>query len=401
VASESSGAEPQTPAGGQAPLDPPKKSGPLAGMKVVELAGLAPGPFAATMLADLGADVIRVDRAVPGADVISFGRDPLARGRRSIGINTKTPEGIELVLKLTDSADVLIEGFRPGVTERMGLGPEVVHARNPRLVYGRMTGWGQDGPLATTAGHDINYIGIAGALEPIGRAGERPVPPLNLVGDFGGGGLLLAMGILAALYERQNSGRGQVVDASMVDGAALLTTSLHGMRAIGMWPGERGENMLDGGAPFYDTYETSDGKYVAVGAIEMRFWGDLVKVLELDQADLPAHVERSQWPRLREILTEAIGKYTRDDLVARAEGTDACLTPVLSPWEAAEHPHNAARRTFVEVGETLQPAPAPRFDRTPPDVPEPPRAKGSDTADVLAELGVTDLGALREAGIIA
>ena len=377
------------------------KNGPLSGMRVVELAGLAPGPFAATMLSDLGADVIRVDRATPGADVITLTRDPLARGRRTIGINTKTAEGVELVLKLTDRADVLIEGFRPGVTERMGLGPEVVQARNPRLVYGRMTGWGQDGPLATAAGHDINYIGLAGALEPIGRAGERPVPPLNLVGDFGGGGLLLAMGILAALYERQSSGRGQVVDASMVDGAALLTTSLHGMRAIGLWQGERGENMLDGGAPFYDTYETADGKYVAVGAIEMRFWGDLVKVLELDQADLPVHVDQSQWPRLREIVADAIGKYTRDDLVARAEGTDACLTPVLSPWEAAEHPHNAARGTFVQVGDMLQPAPAPRFDRTPPAVPEPPRAKGSDTAEVLAELGVTELGALREAGVIA
>ena len=380
---------------------PQGKAGPLRGLRVVELAGLAPGPFAATMLADLGADVIRVDRATPGADVISFGRDPLSRGRRSAGINTKTPEGVELVLKLTDRADVLIEGFRPGVTERMGLGPEVVHARNPRLVYGRMTGWGQDGPLAAVAGHDINYIGLAGALEPIGRAGERPVPPLNLVGDFGGGGLLLAMGILAALHERQNSGRGQVVDASMVDGAALLTTSLHGMHAIGLWEGGRGENMLDGGAPFYDTYETSDGKYVAVGAIEMRFWGDLVKVLELDQADLPVHVDQSQWPRLREIVTEAIGKYTRDDLVARAEGTDACLTPVLSPWEAAEHPHNAARGTFVEIGGTMQPAPAPRFDRTPPATPEAPRTKGVDTEEVLAEIGVTDLAGLRASGVIA
>ena len=376
------------------------KNGPLAGMKVVELAGLAPGPFAATMLADLGADVIRVDR--PGGGGLSLGdRDVLNRGRKSIAVDLKNPGGAEVILRLAEQADVLIEGYRPGVAERLGIGPAECMARNPKLVYGRMTGWGQDGPLATTAGHDINYIGLAGALEPIGRAGERPVPPLNLVGDFGGGGLLLAMGILAALFERQGSGRGQVVDASMVDGAALLTTSLHGMRAIGMWPGERGENMLDGGAPFYDTYETSDGKYVAVGAIEMRFWGALVKVLELDPADLPVHVDQSQWPRLREILTEAIGKYTRDDLVARAEGTDACLTPVLSPWEAAAHPHNAARGTFVEVGEMVQPAPAPRFDRTPPDVPEPPRAKGSDTAEVLAELGIVDLDALREAGVIA
>jgi alpha-methylacyl-CoA racemase len=377
------------------------KAGPLSGLKVVELAGLAPGPFATMILADLGADVVRVDRATPGADVLGIPADPLARGRRSIGVNTKTPEGVELVLKLCDTADVLIEGFRPGVAERIGLGPDVVHARNPRLVYGRMTGWGQDGPLATAAGHDINYVGIAGALEPIGRAGERPVPPLNLVGDFGGGGLLLAMGVLAALYERNTSGRGQVVDASMVDGAALLTTSLHGMKAAGLWGGGRGDNMLDGGAPFYDTYETSDGKYVAVGAIEMRFWGDLVKVLDLDPEELPLHVDKTQWPKLREIVAEAIGKHTRDDLVARAEGTDACLTPVLSPEEAAGHPHNAARGTFVEIGGLVQPAPAPRFDRTPPETPEAPRTKGSDTEAVLAELGVTDLGALREAGAIA
>lgn len=377
------------------------KAGPLSGLKVVELAGLAPGPFATMILADLGADVVRVDRATPGEDVLGLPVDPLARGRRSIGVNTKTPEGVELVLKLCDTADVLVEGFRPGVAERIGLGPDVVHARNPRLVYGRMTGWGQDGPLATAAGHDINYIGISGALEPIGRAGERPVPPLNLVGDFGGGGLLLAMGVLAALYERNTSGTGQVVDASMVDGAALLTTSLHGMAAAGLWGGGRGDNMLDGGAPFYDTYETADGKYVAVGAIEMRFWGDLVKVLDLDPAELPLHVDKTQWPKLREIVAEAIGKHTRDDLVARAEGTDACLTPVLSPQEATSHPHNAARGTFVEIGGLVQPAPAPRFGRTPPETPEAPRTKGSDTEAVLAELGVTDLGALREAGAIA
>ncbi|WP_328644061.1 CoA transferase [Amycolatopsis sp. NBC_00348] len=377
------------------------KAGPLSGLKVVELAGLAPGPFATMILSDLGADVVRVDRATPGEDVLGLPVDPLARGRRTIGVNTKTPEGVELVLKLCDTADVLIEGFRPGVAERIGLGPDVVHARNPRLVYGRMTGWGQDGPLATAAGHDINYIGISGALEPIGRAGERPVPPLNLVGDFGGGGLLLAMGVLAALYERNTSGKGQVVDASMVDGAALLTTSLHGMAAAGLWGGGRGDNMLDGGAPFYDTYETADGKYVAVGAIEMRFWGDLVKVLDLDPAELPLHVDKTQWPKLREIVAEAIGKHTRDDLVARADGTDACLTPVLSPQEAASHPHNAARGTFVEIGGLVQPAPAPRFGRTPPETPEAPRTKGSDTEAVLAELGVTDLGALREAGAIA
>jgi len=379
------------------------KAGPLSGLKVVELAGLAPGPFACTILADLGADVIRVDRATPGADVLTVPGDPLTRGRRTIGVNTKTPEGVELVLKLVEAADVLIEGFRPGVAERMGLGPEQVHARNPRVVYGRMTGWGQDGPLAPAAGHDINYIAIAGALEPIGRAGEPPVPPLNLVGDFGGGGLMLAMGVLAALYERTSSGKGQVVDASMVDGAALLTASLHGMRAAGVWSGERGGNLLDGGAPFYDTYETADGKYVAVGAIEMRFWADLVKVLGLNPDELPVHVDKSEWPRLRKIMAEAIGKYTRDELAARAEGTDACLTPVLTPWEAAEHPHNAARGTFVDIGGVIQPAPAPKFDRTPPETPEAPHKTGADTDEVLGEYGLdpSSITRLRESGVVA
>jgi alpha-methylacyl-CoA racemase len=378
------------------------KAGPLSGLKVVELAGLAPGPFACTVLADLGAEVIRVDRAANAADVLGFSFDPLMRGRRTIGVDTKTAAGVELVLKLAETADVLIEGFRPGVAERMGLGPEQVRARNPRLVYGRMTGWGQDGPLAQAAGHDINYIAIAGALEPIGRAEERPVPPLNLVGDFGGGGLLLAMGVLAALYERTASGKGQVVDASMVDGAALLTTHLHGLRAAGVWPGGRGDNLLDGGAPFYDTYETADGKYVAVGAIEMRFWADLVKVLGLNADDLPAHVDKSEWPRLRKILTEAIGKHTRDELVARAEGTNACLTAVLSPWEAAEHPHNLARGTFVEIGGVVQPAPAPKFDRTPAATPEAPHEKGADTDEVLGEYGFdpAEIEWLRQAGVV-
>ncbi|MGH3432810.1 MAG: CaiB/BaiF CoA transferase family protein [Thermocrispum sp.] len=378
-------------------------AGPLAGVRVVELAGLAPGPFACTVLADLGADVIRVDRATPGHDVLAFDNDPLRRSRRSIGVNTKTPEGVELVLSLVAEADVLVEGFRPGVTERMGLGPADCHARNPRLVYGRITGWGQDGPLAQRAGHDINYLGLSGALEPIGRPGERPVPPLNLVADFGGGGLLLAMGILAALVERQASGRGQVVDAAMVDGSALLATSLFGLKANGVWAGPRGENMLDGGAPFYDTYETSDGKHVAVGAIEMRFWSDLLQVLKLAEGDLPFHLDKRNWPELRKVLAEEIGKYTRDELTAMAEGTDACITPVLTTDEAPSHPHNAARRTFVEVGDTALPAPAPRFDRTPPADPTPPHDTGADTAEVLAELGLDDAAVqrLRSAGAIA
>ncbi|HEX3780159.1 MAG TPA: CaiB/BaiF CoA-transferase family protein [Pseudonocardiaceae bacterium] len=377
--------------------------GPLGGLRVVEMAGLAPAPFAATMLADLGAEVIRVDRAKPGFDVLGIPGDPLTRSRRSIGVDVKTEAGIELVRTLVDRADVFIEGFRPGVAERLGLGPRECLARNPRLVYGRITGWGQDGPLAPRAGHDLNYIGIAGALDPIGRSGQSPVPPLNLVGDFGGGGLFLAMGILAALYERTGSGRGQVVDASMVDGAALLTTQLHGMYAKGLWPGGRGENMLDGGAPFYDTYEASDGKFVAVGAIEERFWADLLKVLGLDPLSLPARHDPANWPRLRAILAETIKTRTRDDWAALAEGTDACLTPVLALAEAPDHPHNLARGTFVEVGGIRQPAPGPKFDRTPAAAPTAPSDTGSDTDEVLAELGLgpADIEKLRAAGTIA
>ncbi|TWH19001.1 alpha-methylacyl-CoA racemase [Prauserella rugosa] len=378
-------------------------AGPLAGLRVIELAGLAPAPFACTVLADLGADVVRVDRAVPGADVLGIPNDPLTRSRRTIGVDTKTPEGVEVVLALAEQADVLIEGFRPGVAERMGLGPEQVRARNPRLVYGRITGWGQDGPLAPTAGHDINYIGLSGALATVGRPGERPVPPVNYLGDFGGGGLYLAMGVLAALYERMSSGQGQVVDASMVEGSALLTTQLYGMRAAGVWGGARGENLLDGGAPFYDTYACADGRYVAVGAIEMRFWTALVEVLELDAETLPVHLDQSQWPKLRAILAEAIGRYSRDELVAKAEGTDACLTPVLSPDEAAEHPHNVARGSFTDVGGVVQPAPGPKFDRTPPPEPEAPHEKGADTDDVLREFGYSAdaVEALRSSGAIA
>lgn len=378
-------------------------AGPLAGIRVVELAGLAPAPFAATVLADLGADVVRVDRVTPGTDVLGVPAEPLARSRRRIGVDMKSPEGLDLVRRLTDRADVFVEGFRPGVAERLGLGPEDLLARNPGLVYGRITGWGQDGPLAPTAGHDINYIGLSGALEPIGRAGERPVPPLNLIGDFGGGGLLLAMGVLAALVERASSGRGQVVDAAMIDGAALLTTHLHGLRAGGMWDRPRGENLLDGGAPHYDTYEAADGRYVAVGAIEERFWRELLRVLGLDVAGVPDRGDPANWPALRAVLAERIATRTRDEWAAAAEGTDACLTPVLTPWEAAEHPHNAARGTFVDVAGTAQPAPAPRFDRTPAASPTEASLAGADTASVLADLGLSedDVAKLRDARVVA
>jgi alpha-methylacyl-CoA racemase len=378
-------------------------AGPLAGLRVVELAGLAPAPFATTVLADLGAEVVRVDRATVAFDVLTFPHDPLSRSRRWIGVDTKSPAGRDVVLRLIDAADVLIEGFRPGVTERLGLGPDVCLERNPGLVYGRITGWGQDGPLAESAGHDINYIGLAGALEPIGRAGERPVPPLNLLGDFGGGGMLLAMGVLAALVERASSGRGQVVDASMVDGAALLTAGMHGLRNIGLWKNGRGQNMLDGGAPFYDTYETADGKYVAVGAIEERFWGALLEVLEVDPADVAGRLDPDQWPAVKEKLAGVLRTRTRDEWAARAEGTDACLTAVLTPEEASGHPHNVARGTFVDLDGHRQPAPAPKFGRTVPDRPRAPHEPRSDTTEVLASLGYSaeDIDELRADGVIA
>ena len=377
-------------------------TGPLAGLRVVEMAGLAPAPFACTVLADLGASVIRVDRARPGADVFTVPGDTLARSRRSIGVDVKSPAGVDVVLRLVDAADVFVEGFRPGVAERMGLGPSVLLDRNPRLVYGRMTGWGQDGPLAPTAGHDINYIGIAGALGATGPADAPPVPPVNFLGDFGGGGLLLAMGVLAALFERIGSGRGQVVDASMVDGAALLTTHLHGLRAAGLWGAARGANLLDGGAPFYGTYRAADGRYVAVGAIEARFWTDLLRVLDLDEGSLPDRMNPRNWPAIREVLAARLATRTRDEWAKLAEGTDACLTPVLSPWEAAEHPQNAARGTFVEVDGVVQPAPAPRFDRTPAGSPRASRGVGADTDEVLGELGFGDaeIASLRGDGVV-
>jgi alpha-methylacyl-CoA racemase len=363
--------------------------GPLDGVRVVEIASLAPAPFGCMILADLGADVLRVDRADGTGPWVKSSGDPLNRSRRSIGINLKDPAGLDVLLRLLDDADVLVEGFRPGVTERLGFGPEDCARRNPRLIYGRMTGWGQDGPLASTAGHDIDYIAISGALAPIGRAGERPVPPVNLLGDFGGGGMLLALGIMAALVERAGSGLGQVVDAAMVDGSALLTSFLHGMRASGGWRDERGTNLLDGGAPFYDTYQTADGRYVAVGALEPQFYAALLHGLGLPGAELPAQLDRSGWPVLRARFTEIFAQRTRDEWAAVFDGTDACVSPVLTMGEAPAHPHAVARDGFIEVDGVTQPAPAPRFSRSPAARPTRPPPAGADTDTVLAGLGLT------------
>ncbi len=361
--------------------------GPLQGVRVVELESLAPAPFGCMVLSDLGAEVIRVDRPATAGHPVVPPADPLVRGRRSIRLNLKDPAGLAVLHRLAGQADVLVEAYRPGVAERLGFGPDVCLERNPRLIYARMTGWGQDGPLATAAGHDIDFIAVAGTLDPIGRAGQPPVPPLNLVGDFGGGGMLLAVGVLAALLERERSGRGQVVDAAMVDGAALLATFIHGLRAAGGWQDERGSNLLDGGAPFYDSYQTADGRYVAVGALEPQFYAALLAGLGLDPATLPAQYDRAGWPTLRAAFTARFGQRTQAEWAAVFTGTDACVAPVLSMSDAPGHAHNAARGTFIDVAGVVQPAPAPRFSRTPAAHPAPPPAPGQDTGAILAELG--------------
>lgn len=379
--------------------------GPLDGVQVVEIASLAPAPFGCMILSDLGADVLRVERPESCAPGRPDPVDPLTRGRRSIGLNLKDPAGIGLLLRLVERSDVLVEGFRPGVTERLGFGPAACAERNPRLIYARMTGWGQDGPLASTAGHDIDYIGVSGALHPIGRAGERPVPPLNLVGDFGGGGMLLALGVLAALVERQRSGLGQVVDAAMVDGSALLTSFIYGLRARGGWRDERGVNLLDGGAPFYDTYATADGKFVAVGALEPQFYAALIKGLGFAGTDLPAQMDMARWPALREKFADTFATRTRDEWAEVFAGTDACVAPVLSPAEAPAHPHNMARETFIDVGGLTQPAPAPRFGRSAVERPAPPRRPGADSEEVLGVQGLgipqAEIADLRARGVVA
>ena len=381
-------------------------AGPLAGVRILELAGIGPGPFAAMLLADMGAEVVRVDRAQAVRDGGAPAPvDPLLRGRRSIAVDLKSPDGVEALLQMVASADALIEGFRPGVTERMGLGPEVCLSRNPRLVYGRMTGWGQEGPYASTAGHDINYIALAGALEGVGRKDQPPTPPLNLVGDFGGGAMFLAFGVVCGILEARSTGEGQVVDAAMVDGAAALMSMFYGMKAMGMWGPERGTNLLDSGAHFYDVYECADGGYVSIGSIEPQFYAELLRLTGLEDAwegDLPSQHDRSQWPALKERLAAIFRTRTRDEWCAVMEGTDVCFAPVLSLDEAHAHPHMAARGTFTEVAGVRQPAPAPRFSRTPGAIERPPSSPGQHTDEVLVDWGfdADEVTRLRAAGAV-
>ena len=359
--------------------------GPLQGVKVIELAGIGPGPFAGMLLADMGAEVIVVDRATD-ANKIRL-PDCNGRGKRSIALNLKSAEGIEALMALVEQADVLFEGFRPGVAEKLGVGPDVCLARNPKLVYGRMTGWGQFGPLARSAGHDINYISLTGALYAMGRADDKPVPPLNLVGDYGGGGMFLVMGILAALYEAQRSGKGQVVDAAMTDGSAVLMAMFNSLHAMGMWQPERGVNLLDTGAHFYETYETLDGKYISIGSIEPQFYALLMDKAQLDPALFGDQNNPTKWPDLKDKLTDVFKTRTRDQWCELMEGTDICFAPVLDFLEAQQHPHNVARKTYIEVDGMMQPAPAPRFSRTESQVSAGARAAGEDTDEVLGAWG--------------
>ncbi len=380
-------------------------AGPLSGVKVLELAGIGPGPFCAMMLADMGAEVIRLDRAgqAGGGDPGLPPGDVLNRGRRSVGVNLKSADGVETVLRLVERADALIEGFRPGVTERLGLGPDDCLGRNPALVYGRMTGWGQDGPWASMAGHDINYIALAGALDPIGSRGGPPVPPLNLVGDFGGGGMLLAFGLVCGIIEARGSGQGQVVDAAMVDGSAVLTTMFHSFRAMGFWNDERGTNMLDSGAHYYDVYETADGLYISLGSIEPQFYAEMLEKLGLAGEELPSQMDRVAWPELKERVGAVVKTKTRAEWEEIMSGSDVCFAPVLGLGEAPEHPHNVARGVFTERYGIVQPSPAPRFSRTEPELDLPPPHAGQHTDEVLTAWGFGDdeVTSLRASGAIA
>lgn len=379
--------------------------GPLDGLTIVEIAGIGPAPFCAMMLADMGADVVRVDRAdrVLGADPNQPPTDIMNRGRRSVGVNLKSSEGVEVVMRLVESANGLIEGFRPGVAERLGIGPQACLARNPRVVYGRMTGWGQHGPYASVAGHDINYVALSGTLDAIGRVDTGPVPPMNLVGDFGGGGMYLAFGMVCGILEAQASGQGQVVDAAMVDGAASLATFVYGLRALGMWDDKRGTNMLDTGAPYYDVYRCADGKYVSIGSIERQFYAELREKLDLDDPKWDAQNDKEQWPDRKADLAAIFETRTREQWCELFEGSDVCFAPVLSMQEAPDHPHNHQRGTFTEIAGVVQPRPAPRFSRTDGDIRRPPPHAGQHSDELLSECGFSDaeIAGLRSAGAVA
>ena len=375
------------------------RQGPLNGLKVIEFAGIGPGPFCGMLLSDLGADVVRIDRKGRGR---ASPADVTSRGRRSIGMDLKSPDAIEACLKLIESADAVFEGFRPGVMERLGLGPEAALKRNPKLVYGRMTGWGQTGPYAHAAGHDMNYIAITGALEAIGTK-DKPVPPLNLVGDFGGGALYLAFGLLAGVIHARATGEGQVIDCAMSDGAASLMAMFYGFKASGMWGGGRRENLLDGGAHFYDTYQCKDGRWVSIGSIEPQFYALLLEKTGITDPAFQQQMNRGEWDNLRAKLAEVIATKTRDEWTEIMGGTDVCFAPVLDMDEAPLHPHNAARKTFIEVSGVVQPAPAPRFSATPGAVQGPPPAIGAHDEEALSEWGFSPeaITALRRSGAIA
>ena len=367
--------------------------GPLAGMKIVELAGIGPVPFCSTLLSDMGAQVIRVDRTAPSGLGISGSNpafDVLGRGRKSISVDLKNPDGVETVLRLVESADALVEGFRPGVAERLGLGPDVCLARNEKLVYGRMTGWGQDGPVSHAAGHDINYIALSGVLYSIGNKDSGPIPPLNLTGDFGGGAMFLAFGVMAALWEAQRSGKGQVVDTSMLEGSAYLMLPIYGMHGSGFWSDERGTNILDTGAPFYGTYECSDGNWISIGSIEPKFYAELMEKSGMDKMNLPPQMDRDSWPEMIETYREIFKTKSRDEWCEIMEGSDICFAPVLSMTEAPHHPQNVARNSFIDVAGVKQPAPAPKFSRTQAGVQGPPPALGENTREGLAEWGFSE-----------
>ena len=375
--------------------------GPLKGLQIIEMAGIGPAPFCGMVLSDLGANVIRVDRVTSAGSVSR--QEANNRGKKSIAVDLKTPKGIEIVLNLVEASDAIFEGFRPGVMEKLGLGPDVCLQKNKKIVFGRMTGWGQEGPLAFAAGHDINYISLSGVLATIGRPGSPPVPPLNLIGDYGGGGMLLALGLVAALFETKSSGKGQVIDAAMVDGSALLMTMIYTMRGMGLWKDSLGSNFLDGGAHFYDTYECKDGKFISIASIEPKFYQLLREITPLEDSIFDDQLSRESWPEQKKALKEIFLKKTQQEWCDLMEGTDICFAPVLNMAEAPEHPHNKARNTFIELEGIVQPAPAPRFSRTVPEVCPAPAYVGEHTEEVLKSIGMqdSDIEDLKASGEVA